>query len=62
VTFIICAGGLLREGQNFDYVHAGLKGGPNAWSVDMLQPCNVYVSDHFGCCGDPATFRTPVSL
>jgi regulator of RNase E activity RraA len=27
---------------------AGRKGGPNAWPVDMLQPRDVYVSDHFG--------------
>jgi regulator of RNase E activity RraA len=26
----------------------GRKGGPNAWPVDMLQPRDVYVSDHFG--------------
>jgi regulator of RNase E activity RraA len=26
----------------------GRKGGANAWPVDMLQPRDVYVSDHFG--------------
>ncbi|HVV28682.1 MAG TPA: hypothetical protein VHC40_12020 [Rhizomicrobium sp.] len=26
----------------------GRKGAPNAWPVDMLQPRDVYVSDHFG--------------
>src|ERR1700712_2184173 len=26
----------------------GRKGGPNAWPVDILQPRDVYVSDHFG--------------
>lgn len=26
----------------------GRIGGPNAWPVDMLQPRDVYVSDHFG--------------
>ena len=26
----------------------GRKGSPNAWPVDMLQPRDVYVSDHFG--------------
>ena len=30
----------------------GRKGGPNAWPVDMLQPRDVYVSDHFGLIKD----------
>jgi regulator of RNase E activity RraA len=30
----------------------GRKGGPNAWPVDMLQPRDVYVSDHFGLVKD----------
>jgi regulator of RNase E activity RraA len=30
----------------------GRKGGPNAWPVDMLQPRDVYVSNHFGLIKD----------
>ena len=31
-----------------DGVKAGRKGAENAWPVDMLQPRDVYVADHFG--------------
>jgi hypothetical protein len=46
----------------------GRKGGANAWPVDMLQPRDVYVSDHFGLkvdgpsIGDNVTARCATSM